>query len=193
MGEETRQRIIEAGAELVHRQGFNNTGLKDILKASGVPKGSFYFYFANKEAFGIELIEHYGAGFRALVQPIMQNPGLSPLARLRAVFDIAHAAFAAQGYARGCPIGNLAQEMGDLSEPFRTSLGEALDRMTGFFAALLAQAREAGEVPADLDAEEAAVFLVSAWHGAIIRMKITKDGAPLRTFMTQTFDRLLHP
>lgn len=40
-------------------KGFSATGLDEILKAVGVPKGSFYHYFDSKEAFGAELIDRY--------------------------------------------------------------------------------------------------------------------------------------
>jgi hypothetical protein len=44
-----RESIIRHGALLVHCKGYNNTGLSEILKAAGVPKGSFYFYFKSKD------------------------------------------------------------------------------------------------------------------------------------------------
>ena len=43
----TREEIIRKGAGLIHAQGFNATGIKQVLDAAGVPKGSFYFYFKN--------------------------------------------------------------------------------------------------------------------------------------------------
>ena len=41
----TREEIVRKGAALIHAQGYNATGIKQILDAAGVPKGSFYFYF----------------------------------------------------------------------------------------------------------------------------------------------------
>jgi len=37
----TRNRILEAGADIIHHKGFNHTGIQEILSAAGVPKGSF--------------------------------------------------------------------------------------------------------------------------------------------------------
>ena len=191
MSEETRTRILEAGAELIHKQGFNNTGLKDILKAADVPKGSFYFYFDNKEAFGIELVGFLRQRFSDIMSPVINDKTRSPLERLHAFFDTFNNYFESQGFTRGCPFGNLAQEMSDLSDPFRATLREALDILVRTLAILIRQAQKKGEVPKDLDPTETATFMVEAWHGAIIRMKVTKDAEPLNICNTFIFERLL--
>ncbi|MCJ2164196.1 MULTISPECIES: TetR family transcriptional regulator C-terminal domain-containing protein [unclassified Pseudodesulfovibrio] len=191
MSEDTKQRLIEAGAELVHQRGFNNTGLKDILQAAGVPKGSFYFYFDNKETFGIEMVDYYGSQFRALIQEVRRNASLSPLEQVRHIFAAFQSHFKTHGYTRGCPIGNLAQEMGDLSKPFREKLLAAMDGMIAAFASILDEAKVLGEIPTDLDSRETAIFMVEAWHGAIIRMKVTNSPEPLELFSKFIFEKIL--
>ena len=191
MSDTTRQRIIEVGADLIHQRGFNNTGLKDILKAAGVPKGSFYFYFDSKEAFGIAVVDHYGSLFRSIIAQTCKKADLTPMGQLRLIFDRFLEHFAAHGYTRGCPVGNLAQEMGDLSEPFRARLRQAMDGMTSALADILEDAKAAGELAPDMDTTETAIFMVGAWHGAVIRMKVTKDGEPLRLFARFIFDKVL--
>lgn len=191
MSEETRQRIIEAGADLVHSKGFNNTGLKDILRAADVPKGSFYFYFDNKEAFGIAMVDHYGMLFRGMFENITQDETKTPLVQLREVFETFHQYFKSEGYTRGCPVGNLAQEMSDLSEPFRARLHKAMDGLAYLFEEILQRAQAANEIPADLDTKETAIFIVEACHGAFIRMKVTKSGAPLEICQKFILEKLL--
>jgi len=191
MSEETKRRIIEAGAELIHRQGFNNTGLKDILRAADVPKGSFYFYFDNKEAFGIKIVDYYSEIFRENHRDMLRDGSRSPLERFRAFFDTSHKYFESHGFTRGCPIGNLAQEMGDLSEPFRAKLNEAMNGLTSAFMYILNEAQKAEEIPATLNIRETAIFIVAAYHGAIMRMKVTKTAEPLELCYKTIFDNLL--
>lgn len=179
MSEETRQRIIEAGAELIHRQGFTGTGLKEILDAAGVPKGSFYHYFKSKEAFGLAVIDHFASRFGHLFHSIARNTELSPLTRLNTFFARLEDMFIRQGCARGCPIGNLAQEMGGLSEPFQERLRAVLDTMAAGFTDLIREGQSAGEVRNDIDPVETGYFMVSSWHGALIRMKLTRSLEPL--------------
>ena len=52
-------RILAEGARIIHENGYNNTGIQEILIAAGVPKGSFYFYFKSKEDFGLQLVDFY--------------------------------------------------------------------------------------------------------------------------------------
>jgi TetR/AcrR family transcriptional repressor of nem operon len=51
MKEDTKQRLLMTGAEIMHLKGFNHTGIQEILDKAGVPKGSFYNYFKSKEDF----------------------------------------------------------------------------------------------------------------------------------------------
>jgi TetR/AcrR family transcriptional repressor of nem operon len=188
---DTRQAILEAGADIVHRQGFHHTGLGEILGAANVPKGSFYFYFKSKEEFGLALVDHQAQKLAAAAERLMTADGSPPLVRLRRFFTGMREYFARYGYARGCPIGNLAQELSDLSPAMRERVRGVLAGICGRFAVLLAEARKRGELPADLDPEYAAAFILDAWEGALLRMKVEKSADPLVRFGDFVFAKLL--
>ncbi|MBF0550406.1 MAG: TetR family transcriptional regulator C-terminal domain-containing protein [Deltaproteobacteria bacterium] len=188
---DTRQKILEAGAELVHRQGFHHTGLKEILDASGVPKGSFYFYFKSKEDFGLALIDHYVEESAAVARSCLGDESRSPVARLHAFFLGFYARFETQGCQKGCPIGNLCQEMSDLSPAFRQKLESATELMITGITQVLQQARAAGELPDHLDPEETARFIMSSWQGAMLTMKVVKSLEPLYRFDRFIFGEIL--
>lgn len=57
--EQKRNKILDAGYQLFEKFGYNGTGINDIIKLAGVPKGSFYYYFKNKENFAVEVIHFY--------------------------------------------------------------------------------------------------------------------------------------
>jgi len=63
--QETRRRILEAGAGLVLARGFARTGIGEVAAAAGVPRGSFHFYFPSKEAFGLALVDFFAANLEA--------------------------------------------------------------------------------------------------------------------------------
>lgn len=54
-GEETKERIIRQAAGLFWEKGYVATGVRDILTAAGVTKGSFYFYFKRKKDVVLQL------------------------------------------------------------------------------------------------------------------------------------------
>ena len=177
--QDTKQMLIEIGAQIIHQKGYHHTGIQEVIKTAGVPKGSFYFYFASKEDFGLQVIDYFNNKHREMVLPIISDTALSPIKRLAKLFDWFINRFIEMDYTCGCPIGNLSQEMGDLSLAFRNKLKESIERMVQMIAGLLQEGKETGEVPGGLDLEEAANFIVSGWHGALIRMKIVKSAEPL--------------
>jgi len=188
MRQNTRQKILEAGAEIIHLKGYNHTGLQEILQATGVPKGSFYNYFRSKEDFGLQVIDFFADLFASMAGEIIRDESLTPLEKIARMLDGFMDFFKSKDYAYGCPIGNLAQEMGDLSPAFREKLKRAADKMVDTYRGLLEQARIAGEISADLDATETAYFIVSSWHGALVRMKIEKGQKPLENHKRFIFD-----
>jgi AcrR family transcriptional regulator len=48
-GEQTRQRLLEAGAKVLPDRGYHDARVDDIVEVAGVSHGSFYRYFDNKD------------------------------------------------------------------------------------------------------------------------------------------------
>lgn len=191
MKTDTKQKILETGAELIHLKGFNHTGLQEILNAAGVPKGSFYNYFKSKEDFGLQVIDHFAGYYTFISRPILEDPALSPLQKIERLLEWFMDFFKSKDYAYGCPIGNLAQEMGDLSPAFRDRLMLAVNIMVDGYSVLLAEAQKDGEISQQLNVREAAYFLVSSWHGALLHMKAIKGPEPLENHKRFIFDHVL--
>ncbi|GAB4342331.1 MAG: TetR/AcrR family transcriptional regulator [Calditrichia bacterium] len=188
---DTKQHILEVAADIVHLKGFNATGIQEVLAAAGVPKGSFYFHFKSKEDFGLQLLDFYDGHFDGLLQKALAGPEGTVLEKLRLFFRGFRDYFAGCGYTRGCPIGNLAQEMGDQNEAFRQKIAEVWQKMTGAVAAALEQARQVGELPVDFPVQKTAEFIVNSWEGALIRQKITRNSEPLDLFEEIIFGKIL--
>jgi TetR/AcrR family transcriptional regulator, transcriptional repressor for nem operon len=187
----TKEHIIRKGAELVYLKGYNNTGIQEILQAAKVPKGSFYFYFKNKEEFGLSLIDYFSSFILHLAGSRMRDGGVDPIDGLRSFFEMFMGFMEKQNYTCGCPIGNIAQEMSDLSEAFR-------DRIAGFFKeakslvrTYIEEARKSGRLGTDRDPEMLSDFIFNSWEGALIDMKVSKSARPLDVFMNTVFGMLL--
>ena len=191
MANDTREKILRCGGEIIHLKGFSATGLQEILAAAQVPKGSFYFYFQSKEDFGLALIDYYRQQLAEQVAPILNNRMLSPLQRLDEFFQSFRNQFAREGFIRGCPLGNLVQELGDVHPAFREKLFVSLEALIVKIARLLTEARELKEIPATVSPEDTARFIVSAWQGALLRMKACAGPEPLDNFHHMVFTVLL--
>jgi TetR/AcrR family transcriptional repressor of nem operon len=191
MRTDTREHILTCGGEIVHHKGFAATGLQEILQAAGVPKGSFYFYFTSKEEFGLALVDHFQTLYAEQVRPILKNENLPPLERLAQFFLWFRDHFAREGFIKGCPIGNLIQELGDINPAFREKLNTAMESLIRVVASQLKQAEARGELPSHLSPDTTARFIISAWQGALIRMKAAAGPEPLDNFQTMIFEVLL--
>jgi TetR/AcrR family transcriptional repressor of nem operon len=191
MKEDTRARLIAVGATLIHEKGFNHTGVQEILEAAGVPKGSFYFYFQSKEEFGMAVVDFFSQFMAARMDGHLNNDSLPHIARLKRFFDDMMEYFRREGCSRGCPIGNLAQELADLSDSFREKLRQTLDAMEARLVLCLEAALEANELAPEIDPREAAAFILNSWEGALTRMKTEKNLKPLLVFDKMVFGRLL--
>jgi TetR/AcrR family transcriptional repressor of nem operon len=191
--ETTKFRILSEGAKIIHQKGFNHTGIQEILDAAGVPKGSFYFYFKSKDDFGLQLIDFFTQFVDALAESQLSSREHSPVERLKSFFRIMINTAEEQGCRGGCPIGNLAQEMADQNEAFRTKVREAFRRMSDSIARCLDEARELKQIRQSLDPRETADFILNSWEGALLRMKTENSLEPLLVFENMIFNSLLEP
>ncbi len=190
---DTRNDIIKVGMELISTHGYSATGIGTILQLAKVPKGSFYHYFPSKQVFGLAVIDRFAEGYARFVCAFLQEPGVSPLGRLRNYLEAIAQAVGLEedGCVRGCLIGNLGQELAAQNEIFRLRLEEVFGDWLRLLAATLDQARAAEEVDAGLDSRCMAGVVLSGLQGALLRSKVQRSAQPIRELIDVLFDRLL--
>jgi TetR/AcrR family transcriptional regulator, transcriptional repressor for nem operon len=189
--DDTRTVLLETGRRIFSEKGYTASGLEAVLQAAGVPKGSFYYYFNSKEDFGLQVINHFAESYEEVLNRFLEDESLSPLERLRRLFESTVERLETQGCRHGCLVGSLSQEMANQSEVFRSRLMEIFQQRVKRFADCLRQAQAAGEVPEQLDVNQLAEFWLNSWQGAILRAKIVRSTAPLRTFLDVIFGYVL--
>ncbi|MCP5231395.1 MAG: TetR/AcrR family transcriptional regulator [Zoogloeaceae bacterium] len=178
----TRELLCRAGVAALTQKGFSATGIDEILKSTGVPKGSFYNFFSSKEAFGAELIRLYAHYFARKLDRFFLDESLTPLKRLEAFCEDAELGMARYEFRRGCLVGNLGQEMEALPEAFRGELTAVLEDWQARTARCLEAARQAGEISPAIDCAKWATFFWIGWEGAVLRAKLERRSEPLRLF-----------
>lgn len=188
---ETRDRIIQVGASLIHQHGFAASGLDTILKAAGVPKGSFYHYFPSKDDFGLAVIDWFATEYKAHISRFLHDPTASPLQRLRNFVSDGIKTQGSEACRRGCLIGNLGQELAGQNEAFRARLDRVFVEWEEGIADCMKAAQDLGEVAATADTALLARFFLNSWEGALLRAKLARSIAPLQEFETLVIDRLL--
>lgn len=190
---DTRERLLAAGEELVGKKGFHGCGLSEILAHAGVPKGSFYHYFGSKEEFGVALIERTRDGYEAVVKPILADRKLSPMRRLLAIFEAAREDWLSTGHNRACLISKVALDAGDLSEPVHAAVKCAFQQWSALLAQVLREAQAAGEIDRKHDPDRLGNVLVMLWEGVAMRMLIDRNLSAVDDFLSFVFENLLAP
>lgn len=189
--ENTKNQLLEAGINIMIEKGYNNTGIQEVLQTTGVPKGSFYYYFDSKEDFGLKIIDYFEQQYNQKLCLYLDDKSKSSVERLRAYCEDGKKNFEAQRCRRGCLIGNLSQEMADQSEAFRARLEEVLTKWRNRFAQTIKEGQSNGEISKELDTVELAEFFLSGWEGAVMRSKTTKNVAPQQAFINIMFGHVL--
>src|SRR4051812_23243766 len=83
-----RETLLREGLKVVLSQGYSGASVRDIVRAAGVPQGSFTNHFTSKEAFAHEGLALYFARVRGNNDKTLRNVSHPPLRRLRAWFDL---------------------------------------------------------------------------------------------------------
>jgi TetR/AcrR family transcriptional repressor of nem operon len=168
--------------EVLTEKGYCATGIDEILRRVGIPKGSFYHYFDNKDAFGLELIDHYSAFFKHKLEKFFTDTALSPIERLQAFMQDATENMTRFQFKRGCLVGNLGQEMGALPEAFRDRIHGVFIDWQGQVESCLKSAQIAGEISQEIDCAHAAYVFWTGWEGAVLRAKLERSSSALDAF-----------
>ena len=186
-----RNDIVAAGLRIMFRTGFNGCGVRDIVAEADAPQGSFTNHFRSKEAFAGEVLDLYFEHVKGLVKEALEDDSRPPLERLRRYLDTITKRLKADGFTRGCLIGDFSVEVAQQSEMLRTRLQQIYVEWLKPFAACIAQAQAAGELDTDFKPLDLADFLISSWEGAILRMKVEHSAAPLERFKRIAFRTFL--
>lgn len=179
---DTRCRLIEAGAQVMLAKDYSNTGIQEIVKLAGVPKGSFYHYFESKEAFAQAVIEKFDQAHRSKLSKSLGDREKPSIKRLTHYFQAGADELSKSACRGGCLIGTLLQEMAGQSELLREQLAQVMDGWKAEFAACLRQGQEKGEIRRDLCPNQLAELVLSGFEGAVLRSKATNSPAPLISF-----------
>ena len=166
-GEESRQHLIECAAELFWKNGYSATGISEILKQTGLPKGSFYFYFKNKDDLASAVTEYYQKILLEQFQSSSQGNDWESF--IEEIFDYLSVRTSGQIFA-GCPYAVMGMETA-LSKPAVASVFmEGLKKFEQIFQKVL--------LYSGLPQDHAAILsrrMLSVYQGYLLLGRINGD------------------
>ena len=182
--DENKQHIIRRGLKALYLKGYNATGVQEIANAAGIPKGSFYNYFKNKEDFAIEAMRLFTERELEMMEQVLFDASMPPLERIRQLYQKKIQYLSAKGaFSLGCFLCNITLEMADVSEPIALAASQCFKNEYAPLLTCLEQAREEGALAAATDLEWLVHLIRNSWLGALVIMKANKSAQPLDEFM----------
>jgi len=179
-----RDLILAKGAQVMTRRGYHGTGVQEIVQAAGIPKGSFYHYFASKEDFALQALEFTYQPRLQRYAEALDNPALSPRARILGYYRELLQHFSQQERLEyHCFIGSLSFEMNELLPAIGQQVEAILQESALILQRCLEQAQAAGELPAEEDCANLAAFIANAWQGVLTRLKVGSQTRPVEEFV----------
>lgn len=188
---ETRVALVKSAMRQIYTLSYESVGVNAITAQSRVPKGSFYHWFESKEELASAAIDAFAAAGAELRRQLLTKDGTPPLERLQRCFQHSADLLASRQFRHGCMLGNLSLEMADRSELLRVHLLAAFERWEAALREILAEASVRGELDSSLTPEDLAAFILNAWEGVLVRMKVVRSGQPLKLFIKMVFGHLI--
>lgn len=170
-----RERILETASRLFHSQGYNNTGINQILAEADVAKASLYQHFGSKDELGvIYLKEGRTEWFSGLDQ--WTGGKKAPAQKLCACFDFLEYALQKDDFL-GCKFINMLSEVGSGSPLMSREIIEHKAKLRQYMKGFVEKALE-GSNELDIDIIGDSIYLL--FEGAIVESKIYRDTWPVK-------------
>lgn len=168
----TKNRIMETASSLFYYQGYQTTGINQIIADANVAKGSLYNHFQSKSELGQAYVEQSSEKwFKGLEEELQQWS--EPTQKLLAIFSFLEK-YSQLNQFNGCRLINILTEITDKEEQIRimavahkTKFREFLHELTSMIFANLNQALEVADT----------IYLL--YEAATVESKIFKSTWPI--------------
>ncbi len=186
----TRARILERARLLFWEQGYEGTSLADVAGRAGVNLGSVYYFFRTKEKLLLGVLDLYTQLlFPVLIEPLFARVQ-DPIERIFGLLDGYRRGLVMTHCTQGCPIGNLALEVGDTMPPAREKIASNFEGWRGWVRKCLEDAKD--RLPPDADFKGLAIFILTVMEGAVMQARAHQSLEPFDASVRQLRDYFNH-
>lgn len=182
----SKKEIIRKGVDLFREQGYNNTGINDILETCDISKGSFYNYFRSKEGYGIKVLNYYGDTLLEYMIGKLRSGDGSPIEKLEELYNSFIEMVEREEIKSGCLISNISNEMGGVNDRLAEVADLNFRNWIDEIARTVAKGQDIKEIRNDLDALKIAEYIHTSFFGSLSRMKVTRNTDSLKGWLKMT-------
>ena len=168
-----KEKILNTASDLFYRNGYNLTGINEIIEKAGVAKASLYKHFPSKDDLAIAYLKGmhtlFLSDFKAYLQELPEGKD-----RVLGIFDFL-LAFYQQDHFRGCWCLNILSEIPKESEKIQKEITTEKDHFLRFIREIVIEhSGKSGD-----QAERLAKRLYLLYEGAITESQLQEEAWPI--------------
>ena len=175
-----REAILEVASRLFYEQGYNQTGIQQILNEAGAAKGTFYTFFKSKEMLGVAWLKNRHFTWNQWLRDAIDSESTAG-AKILAAFDFMGDWMSECDY-RGCAFLNTLSETPEPNSPLRQQILEHKSELRELFQMLVVE-HHAGKSEPEQKHVSAILFLL--FEGTIVELQNFRELWPLEAAKKQ--------
>jgi len=187
-----RRLLIREGYKQIRQKGFHATSIDEIVNNLNIPKGSFYYYFKNKDDFAMEVLDYYTDIALRRIERTLNDNSISPKQRIIKLYsDFIDVYTNYGGLVYGNFASNLQHELAEKNPGISEKVESYFESIKSLHTACLQHARKAGEIDRGQDVERLTKLIIYSWEGAILRANSVNNIKSLFVFRELLRDFIL--
>lgn len=172
--EETKQKIIQEVAELFNKKGYYATSLGDLIKATGLSKGSIYGNFANKEEVAVQAFRYNVDILMGLFKTEAERceNSIDRLLAYVKVYRNENENIILRG---GCPLLNTLVDSDNINGTLKELSISVLEKWKQRIETVINEGIMKGEIKKEVESSNTADLMISLFEGAGILTRTSGD------------------
>lgn len=190
MSKYNREEILMEGIKLLMENGYAGLGIQHVLKACGIPKGSFYNFFNSKEAFVKEALILYNHIIEKMLKSI-ENNDKDDYEKIVLFFSLANEQFVSEQGIRSCPMLNTVADHHESVSDLLPLIDQKFQMHKAYLEKWIERGQSLGTIKNNLDAQTLTHLIYDMYHGVIYRGKYQNDPKVSSIFIKETLALML--
>ena len=177
-GRATRERIVQAAAELVAEKGAAGMSMDDVRARTGASRSQLYHYFEDRDDLVHAVID-------VTADSVLDRQGelldhLDSWAGIDRWFDTLVQDQIDRQARGGCPIGCLAGQLAERDPDARAAIAAGLERYEAHLRDGLTRMKARGKLRKDADPAALAIATMASMQGGLLLTQVRRDPRQLR-------------
>jgi len=187
-GRATRERIVQAAAELVAEKGAAGMSLDDVRARTGASRSQLYHYFEDRDDLVHAVID-------VTADSVLDRQGelldhLDSWAGIDRWFDTLVQDQIDRQARGGCPIGCLAGQLAERDPDARAAIAAGLERYEAHLRDGLTRMKARGKLRKDADPAALAIATMASMQGGLLLTQVRRDPRQLRIALNAASNNL---